>query len=102
MDPCHLKGERGDRLHAVLCAANFNTRWLLRMIVKKGGLLLAVNFLCLQQASVLDLSWLVTAMALVIRAENTWSSATTPQASMVKWALTRQSMLELNKTGPSL
>ena len=36
MDRCHLKGENGDRLHAVLCAAGYNLRWLLRMIAKKG------------------------------------------------------------------
>jgi IS5 family transposase len=36
MDRCHLKGEIGDRLHAVLCAAGYNIRWLLRMIAKKG------------------------------------------------------------------
>ena len=36
MDRCHLKGEMGDRLHAVLCAAGYNIRWLLRMIAKKG------------------------------------------------------------------
>jgi hypothetical protein len=26
MDRCHLKGELGDRLHAVLCAAGYNIR----------------------------------------------------------------------------
>ena len=36
MNRCHLKGSTGDSLHAVLCAAGFNIRWLLRMIVKKG------------------------------------------------------------------
>ena len=36
MDRCHLKGEYGDRLHAVLCAAGYNIKWLLRMIAKKG------------------------------------------------------------------
>ncbi|WP_236640483.1 transposase, partial [Tepidimonas charontis] len=36
MDRCHLKGEQGDRLHAVLCAAGYNIRWLLRMIANKG------------------------------------------------------------------
>jgi IS5 family transposase len=47
MDRCHLKGSAGDALHAVLCAAGYNIRWLLRMIVKKGlGLLL-----CQLQAS---------------------------------------------------
>jgi transposase, IS5 family len=30
MDRCHLKGAQGDRLHAVLCAAGYNIRWLLR------------------------------------------------------------------------
>lgn len=36
MNRCPLKGELGDRLHAVLCAAGYNIRWLLRMIAKKG------------------------------------------------------------------
>ena len=36
MDRCYLKGEMGDRLHAVLCAAGYNIRWLLRMMAKKG------------------------------------------------------------------
>jgi hypothetical protein len=36
LDRSHLKGEVGDRLHAVLCAAGYNPRWLLRMILKKG------------------------------------------------------------------
>jgi IS5 family transposase len=36
MNRCHLKGSMGDRLNAVLCAAGFNIRWLLRMIIKKG------------------------------------------------------------------
>ena len=43
MDRCHLKGSEGDALHAVLCAAGYNIRWLLRMIAKKGlGLLLCL------------------------------------------------------------
>ena len=44
MDRCHLKGEQGDRLHAVLCAAGYNIRWLLRMIVKRGITFLQVVF----------------------------------------------------------
>jgi len=36
MDRCHLKGETSDRLHAVLCAAGYNIRLLLRMIARKG------------------------------------------------------------------
>ena len=47
MNRCHLKGSEGDALHAVLCAAGYNIRWLLRMIVKKGLCLL----LCLLQVS---------------------------------------------------
>lgn len=33
---CHLKGQEGDALHAVLCAAGYNVRWLMRAIMKKG------------------------------------------------------------------
>ena len=33
---CHLRGEIGDKIHAVLCAAGYNIRWLLRMIRAKG------------------------------------------------------------------
>ena len=36
MDRCHLKGSQGDALHAVLCAAGYNIRWLLRAIVRLG------------------------------------------------------------------
>jgi len=36
MDRCQLKGQLGDALHAVLCAAGYNIRWLLRQIVKHG------------------------------------------------------------------
>lgn len=36
MRRCWLKGSQGDALHAVLCAAGFNIRWLLRAIVRLG------------------------------------------------------------------
>jgi hypothetical protein len=36
MNRCHLKGQTGDAMHAVLCAVCCNIRWLLRMIRKKG------------------------------------------------------------------
>jgi IS5 family transposase len=45
MDRCHLKGSMGDRIHAVLCAAGYNIRWLLRQIVKKGVVFLYLLFL---------------------------------------------------------
>ena len=31
----HFKGAEGDSPHAVPCAAGYNIRWLLRMIIKK-------------------------------------------------------------------
>jgi IS5 family transposase len=36
MDRCWLAGATGDALHAVLCAAGYNIRWLLRAITRKG------------------------------------------------------------------
>jgi IS5 family transposase len=41
MDKCWLKGSEGDAMHAVLCAAGFNIRWLLRALrrqLQAGGL----------------------------------------------------------------
>jgi len=41
MDKCWLKGAEGDALHAVLCAAGFNIRWLMRALrrhVQANGL----------------------------------------------------------------
>ncbi|MFN4103344.1 MAG: transposase, partial [Tepidimonas sp.] len=58
MDRCHLKGEQGDRLHAVLCAAGYNIRWLLRMITKKGVPFLRRAFLRLIAAVRLIGRWL--------------------------------------------
>jgi IS5 family transposase len=66
MDRCHLKGETGDRLHAVLCAAGYNIKWLLRMIVKKGITFLSQLFLRLRAALALVVAqagWLVTIRA---------------------------------------
>ena len=57
MDRCHLKGEQGDRLHAVLCAAGYNIRWLLRMITKKGVPFLRWLYLRLCQAAALSPNW---------------------------------------------
>jgi len=53
MDRCWLKGAEGDALHAVLCAAGFNIRWLLRAIARLGlpGLLLALFALALHGAA---------------------------------------------------
>jgi transposase, IS5 family len=49
MDRCWLQGQLGDALHAVLCAAGYNLRWLLRAMVRLGlkALLLRPVFLTL-------------------------------------------------------
>ncbi len=58
MGRCHLKGAQGDRLHAVLCAAGYNIRWLLRMIAKKGVAFLRRLYLRLCEAAGLRPNWL--------------------------------------------
>lgn len=46
MGRCHLKGATGDSVHAVLCAAGYNIKWLLRMIAAKGlGLFVCLAWL---------------------------------------------------------
>ena len=57
MDRCHLKGEQGDRLHAVLCAAGYNLRWLLRMIAKKGVPFLRRLYLRLCKTVAPSMNW---------------------------------------------
>ncbi len=58
MDRCPLKGETGDRLHAVLCAAGYNIRWLLRMIARKGiTFLRSVFCVCNKPAASAGLGW---------------------------------------------
>jgi len=46
MDRCWLQGQQGDALHAVLCAAGYNLRWLLRAMLRMGlkALLLRPDF----------------------------------------------------------
>ena len=57
MARCHLKGEMGDRLHAVLCAAGYNIKWLLRMIIRKGVAFLQRIFLRLKLARASWANW---------------------------------------------
>lgn len=54
---CHLKGKTGDRLHAVLCAAGYNIRWLLRMIALKGVTFLWRLYLRLRVLTALVSTW---------------------------------------------
>ena len=61
MQRCWLKGPEGpegDALHAVLCAAGYNLRWLLRAIARKG---LRVLFVSVSSLAVLT-AWLVSAL----------------------------------------
>jgi IS5 family transposase len=44
MDRCWLKGSEGDALHAVLCAAGFNIRWLLRAIARQAAKAISLVF----------------------------------------------------------
>ena len=46
LDRCWLKGQLGDALHAISCAAGYNLRWLLRAIARLG---IGPVFLCLLQ-----------------------------------------------------
>ena len=43
LDRCYLKGQTGDAIHAAPCAAGYNIKWLMRMILQKG----IKPFLCL-------------------------------------------------------
>ena len=36
LDRCWLKGELGDALHAIRCAAGYNLRWLMRAVARLG------------------------------------------------------------------
>ena len=56
MQRCWLKGAEGDALQAVLCAAGFNIRWLLRAIAR---LHLARIFCALNFAGLLAAIWFV-------------------------------------------
>ena len=47
IDRCWLQGKLGDALHAVLCAAGYNLRWLMRAVLRLGlkGILLRLALL---------------------------------------------------------
>ncbi|RBK89950.1 IS5/IS1182 family transposase, partial [Xanthomonas oryzae pv. oryzae] len=64
MDRCWLQGANGDALHAVLCAAGDNIRWLLRAMVRLGlkGLFAPM---------VARLIMLATVLAMSLRARHT-------------------------------
>jgi IS5 family transposase len=59
MQRCWLKGQTGDAIHAVLCAAGYNIRWLLRAMVRLGLKGLFALLVCV-------LAWLRLALATVL------------------------------------
>jgi IS5 family transposase len=76
MGRCHLKGALGDKLHAVLCAAGYNIRWLLRMIAKKGlrallRALRAMAAITVRGEQRLGFGWHIARMRLFHRHERT-------------------------------
>ncbi|WP_310564758.1 IS5 family transposase [Hydrogenophaga sp.] len=75
MDRCHLKGETGDRLHAVLCAAGYNIRWLLRMIAKKGLTFLQRLYLRLCTMASVSPNWGLALRSWPMSASRTASTA---------------------------
>jgi transposase, IS5 family len=80
MDRCWLQGAQGDALHAVLCAAGFNIRWLLRAIAAKGlrALLLVLSQWALWQR------WLASALHIAsaaLAAPTRWFESRTHHAS---------------------
>lgn len=50
MDRCGLKGQAGDAIHTVLCAAGYSIRWLMPAVARRG---LVVVFLRLTLAALL-------------------------------------------------
>jgi transposase, IS5 family len=83
MDRCWLAGATGDALHAVLCAAGFNVRWLLRAIAAKG-----------LQALLLALSHWAVWMARIGQGVQVAGAATGDQvARVINWARSRRSTL---------
>jgi IS5 family transposase len=62
MERCWLAGATGDAIHAVLCAAGYNLRWLLRAIARRG---IKPLFLCLR-------TWWRQHVAIVERWRSRW------------------------------
>lgn len=63
MDKCWFRGSDGDALHAVLCAAGFNIRWLLRAL-QRQRLAGSLKHVCLASIT-LCATWLVGLMAVL-------------------------------------
>lgn len=68
---CWLKGAIGDALHAVLCAAGYNIRWLLRAIVRLGIKAVFLRLLIRWLRNARSASWLLSSFR--------WGPSTLPQ-----------------------
>ena len=60
LDRCWLKGELGDALHAISCAAGYNLRWLMRAVARLG---IGPALLCLLQMVLLAATAVATLLA---------------------------------------
>jgi IS5 family transposase len=76
MDRCWLQGQLGDALHAVLCAAGYNIRWLMRAMVRLGlkALFLRPIFLVLL-AAILRAGFIRHPIGPMVRRRNYLSAA---------------------------
>ena len=88
MGRCHLKGETGDRLHALLCAAGYNIKWLLRMIARRGLAFLGSALPCLRRASSQGPLWLATLVQGTLGAARARPSPWTSPAIALRWPRT--------------
>lgn len=73
MDRCWLKGQLGDALHAVLCAAGYNLRWLMRAMLRLG---LKASFLRLFLVALFRQLLVIRLMAMLV-----WQTHTIPLAT---------------------
>jgi len=64
MDRCWLKGQLGDALHAVLCAAGYNLRWLMRAVLRLG---LKASFLRLFLLALFQRLFVIRSTASLVR-----------------------------------
>ncbi|MBS1198279.1 MAG: transposase, family [Proteobacteria bacterium] len=73
MDRCWLKGQLGDALHAVLCAAGYNLRWLMRAMLRLG---LKASFLRLFLVALFQQLLVIRSMAMPV-----WQTHSVPLAA---------------------
>lgn len=75
MQRCWLKGQTGDAIHAVLCAAGYNIRWLMRAIVRKRIKALFARWLRGVSAAHFDPAALLREMRLLLAPSSDYATA---------------------------